>query len=111
MGPIKLPGPFPDPNHMRSPAIMFSLRLFCLCCFIRQNQSLMRNKHLLHLLHKIVMGGDGVEITLAEFTVLGLTGAYLLRVYVVAFIVVNRKAVVGCELRGTWLCVLACDTA
>ena len=61
---IKLPGSFPDPQHMSWLTIVFSMVLSGESSFVRQNQSFMGNVHVVHVFEKIIMCGYSVKISI-----------------------------------------------
>lgn len=108
---IKLSRSFTNPQHVSRMTIIFAMMLPCQSCLIWQNQSFMRDKHVAHMLKKIIMCGDSVKVPITELAMLRLAVLQIKIINIVSLVIVNLFAIVYHELRSSRFGILACDSS
>jgi hypothetical protein len=106
---IQLSSPFADPQHVRRKTIMPSPNLRSQSSLIGQDQSLMRREQFLHMIRKVVMGDNRIEISLQQFFSIRLTVFMMLAIYIISFIIMDLLPIMMGELVATRFGVLPCD--
>ncbi len=110
MSPIQLSGPFANPQHMRRVTVIFAMRFLGQWGFIWQDKSLMRDKHLTHVLKQIIMCGYWFKISFTQLAMLRVTILHVHIIYIVTLVVVDLFPIVNHKLWTSRFCILTCNS-
>ncbi len=109
MSPIKLSGPFANPQHVCRVTVIFAVQFLGQWGFIWQDKPLMWCKHLTHVFKQIIMCGYWFKISFTQLTMLRVTILYVHIIHVITLVVVDLFPIVNHKLWTSRFCILTCD--